>query len=59
MTTWLLIYLVIGCIPAVWYVRLCAQTDTTERDRIETAIGAAVLVIAWPIAAVVRVWRGM
>ena len=53
----LAIYLSIGFLAAIWYAQECAKTDRTQKDRTETAIGAAALVLIWPIALVVRAWR--
>lgn len=53
----LVIYLFIGCMTGVWYARECAKTDETHRDFLETSIGATVLIIGWPVAAVIAAWR--
>lgn len=51
------IYLCIGLIAGGWYIAKCSERDTTQMDHVETAIGATVLLVGWPVALGVIAWR--
>lgn len=51
------LYSAIGCMSAGFCMGWHGRSDCCREDRIETAIGALWLLVAWPVFSVLWAWR--